>query len=30
MSEVQEEVQEETANPYNARKSWHVADAPKS
>ena len=29
MSEVQEEVQEETANPYNARKSWHVADAPK-
>ena len=29
MSEVQEEVQEETANPYNARKSWHVPDAPK-
>ena len=29
MSEVQEGVQEESANPYNAKKSWHTPDAPK-
>ena len=27
MSEVT--LEEETANPYNARKSWHTPDAPK-
>ena len=30
MSEVVENIEEPTANPYNAKKSWHTPDGPKS
>tara|TARA_R110002020_G_scaffold6140_3_gene25662 strand:- start:1465 stop:2319 length:855 start_codon:yes stop_codon:yes gene_type:complete len=30
MSEVVENIEEPTANPYNARKSWHTPDRPKT
>ena len=28
MSNVQEQIEEPTANPYNSKKSWHTQDAP--
>ena len=30
MSEVVENIEEQEANPYNAKKSWHTPDKPKS
>ena len=30
MSEVVENIEEQEANPYNAKKSWHTPDRPKS
>ena len=30
MSEVVENIEEPTANPYNAKKSWHTPDRPKT
>ena len=30
MSEVVENVEEQTANPYNAKKSWHTPDKPRT
>ena len=30
MSEVVENIEEQEANPYNAKKSWHTPDRPRS
>ena len=29
MSEIEESLEEQEANPYNAKKSWHKPDGPQ-
>ena len=30
MSEVEENLEEPEANPYNAKKAWHTSDSPQT